>query len=341
MFRKKKQPKLQLKENEVIINKEILKKNIQNIMDGQISHITTDDIKSQEIVDVWNQMIDEKLEEKERYLSAINEVYDDFTKLDCITDIVNEIRELTQVFNVVSSSSEQISTSIDDTVTFVEQVAGSTNNLEKSAIEGGESIRKAFSFVEASFDDVTIINQSIQSLNEKADKINGIVDIVRGIAEQTNLLALNAAIEAARAGEAGKGFSVVADEVRKLAEHTKTSVEDIQNNVNALKEDVMQTTKQTVNSTNNLNQGKGMVDGAIEGINKIVLMTKESNDGIMQITANIQEQTAVTNEITKELNSMSNRANKLQEKSNNIEMVYQQLNQSIKEYKNKMLTRFE
>src|SRR5437667_10612689 len=74
----------------------------------------------------------------------------------------------------------------------------------------------------------------VKCLEEAAQKIGEVVQLINDIASQTNLLALNATIEAARAGEAGKGFAMVAAEVKSLANQTAKATEEVGQRINQI-----------------------------------------------------------------------------------------------------------
>ena len=77
-------------------------------------------------------------------------------------------------------------------------------------------------------------DQQAVKLNNAAQAMSGIVQLIGDITGQINLLALNATIESARAGEAGRGFAVVASEVKNLANQAKQATDTISGEIEAL-----------------------------------------------------------------------------------------------------------
>lgn len=126
------------------------------------------------------------------------------------------------------------------------------------------------------------------SLEDAANEIGNVVQIIADIAEQTNLLALNATIESARAGEAGKGFAVVANEVKDLAGQTGKATEQIREQVTSMQVE----TSAAVNM--------------IKNISKII---EELNMAASSIAAAMDEQTSTTQEISRNVSEAANGAN--------------------------------
>jgi len=143
-------------------------------------------------------------------------------------------------------------------------IAGNASSQSAASLKAGTS---AVGEIRRLVDAVQVIEQSLGSLKSSLSGVRGLSANIQTIASQTNLLALNAAIEAARAGEAGKGFAVVASEVKHLAGQANAATSGINNTVTALANNVGQlisTSTSTVNIAGGVNQGLGVILGALE-----------------------------------------------------------------------------
>lgn len=133
---------------------------------------------------------------------------------------------------------------------------------------------------------------TIRQLDENAQKIGEIVQLVGNIAAQTNLLALNASIEAARAGEHGKGFAVVAEEVRVLADESAKAVQGISSLVTTIQTDVTKVVKEMEQQVkaaaieaNRANETTGNVEAMALKVNGMA-------DSVVEITKFVEHQLA-------------------------------------------------
>ena len=239
-------------------------------------------------------MLDLFCDDRKKILLDMNQLLQTMTKMDFIRDMIKSVNKQADAFHTMAEGSEELAASIEGVAENAGKVAENTNTAQQISVDGVRSISNSIDFVKKSFEDIEAINRQMGSVKEKTQVISQIIDIVKGIADQTNLLALNAAIEAARAGEQGKGFAVVADEVRKLAEHTKVSVADIQKNIGELQTDIDLSVNKISLTASQLGSGKQLVDGAFTSISSISESIDIVNDAIMQVAANTEEQTAVT-----------------------------------------------
>jgi len=175
--------------------------------------------------------------------------------------------------SVVSSASEEVHANVRLVAASAQEVGSSIREVAHSAQEAAGVARKAVAVAERA-------NQTVLHLGESTEQIENVLEVITSIAEQTNILALNAEIEAARAGDAGKGFAVVANEVKELARETARATEDINQRIDAIRE----------NSRD-----------AVATISEIVSIIEGINSTQTTIASAVEEQSAATAEITRSM----------------------------------------
>ncbi len=244
--------------------------------------------------------------------------------------------KLETVGSVVSSASTQLSAQIEQsdrgaaesaqrlseaatamnemnaTVQEVAKNAGSASaasaETKQKAEAGAEVVAKAVQSIEQVHQMSLELKGDMVQLNEHAQDITRIMNVISDIADQTNLLALNAAIEAARAGEAGRGFAVVADEVRKLAEKTMASTNDVGNAIKAIQESTAKSMTGVDQAVERIGEANELASRSGAALEEIVATVEATGDQVNAIATASEEQSAASEEINQsivQVNDMS------------------------------------
>ncbi len=211
-------------------------------------------------------------------------------------EVVKVVKYATDVTALMRSRLEAIRSS-KRTVDDVSSVADAVEQLSASASQIAAEMERSKQMVEEIDKRTVIADAATGQLNQAAESMDGVAQLIQTIASQIKLLSLNATIEAARAGEAGKGFAVVATEVKSLAEQTSSATERIGVEIAAMQGVVRQVVDCLSDIANSVVTVKSVVTGVAAGAQEQTALTagvvtsmrqaKSGVDAINQSLANM------------------------------------------------------
>ena len=192
------------------------------------------------------------------------------------TSVSTGAAEIRAASDDLAQRNEQQAASLEETAAAMNQVTSIVRETASGASEVQRTIAEAHK--EAS-DGGAVVGRAIQAMaaiEQSAQEITQIINVIDSISFQTNLLALNAGVEAARAGDAGKGFAVVANEVRALAQRSADAAKDIKALI--------------TNSTEQVSGGVALVGETGTLLETIVTRVGEISERITEIARSTENQ---------------------------------------------------
>jgi methyl-accepting chemotaxis protein len=143
------------------------------------------------------------------------------------TQIADSIQNQAAQTELIATAINEMTATTKDIAQSITNTSNASDNAHEHVNTGTDIMNKTIFTINELAEKIVDTSSTVSELEENSREIANVLEVINSIADQTNLLALNAAIEAARAGEQGRGFSVVADEVRALAARTQESTGEI------------------------------------------------------------------------------------------------------------------
>ncbi|WXR61327.1 methyl-accepting chemotaxis protein [Peptostreptococcaceae bacterium AGR-M142] len=356
--------------NTITKNIKIMLNKMEDIKNGNLN--TKFNIKSKDELGVLSSYFEDTLVELSKLVLNIKNV--STSLLDASQNLASVSEETSASAEIVAKSIDEISIGAQDQAKDAENSAKTSqelafkfNTLKDNTIQMLESAKEASNVNSssiASIEDLTSktklnidanenIEKIINELNEKTQKIGGILDAISAISVQTNLLALNASIEAARAGEYGKGFAVVAEEIRKLAEESSNAADEVRDIVINIQEDSKKTVESMVNMKNiSIEQSNAVkevnssfdiisksiatITTQINNVNDNVLLLIKDKENIVESIENISaisEETAAASEsVNHSINQQTIAIENVANSAGNLNNIAYELNEEIKKF---------
>ncbi|MDT0595089.1 methyl-accepting chemotaxis protein [Glaciecola petra] len=184
-----------------------------------------------------------------------------------------QVESLNQQVDSILNSVANLDETAQEVAEQADTTSKTTADTSDLATQGVDKVRSSAQLIQSLATNMESSTSKTELLENHAQSIDTVIQVIKDIADQTNLLALNAAIEAARAGEQGRGFAVVADEVRTLAQRTQVSTGQITDIIDTLQ-------KHSKETLHLMQEGQKMVAANVESVNTAATQFEEIHQSV-------------------------------------------------------------
>ena len=253
-------------------------------------------VRSEELAEEQRREQAEK-EERARRVQTLTHEFDSNvgTALDTVGSSAGNMRvtaeTLSSTAEETSAQSSAVAAAAEQASANVQTVAAATEQLSSSIVEISRQVAQASEISATAVGEANRATDMVDGLDQAAQKIGEVVEMITDVAEKTNLLALNATIEAARAGDAGKGFAVVASEVKNLANQTAKATDEIGDQIGS----IQNATQEAVAAIRSITDTISRVD---EISTTIASAVEEQGAATQEIARNVEQAAAGTQDVT-------------------------------------------
>jgi len=227
---------------------------------------------------------------------------------EAVTAVAGNTDAVTQATEQQSEAGAAVAAAVEQLTVSIAQVDDHANSADTQAEGGASQASQALAMIDGAArtianisDRLAASSETMGRLEDSANGISNIIEVIREIADQTNLLALNAAIEAARAGEQGRGFAVVADEVRRLAERTANSTQEITGMIGGVQDSAREAIARMREGQNLASEGVTDTEQARSAMHELASGSQATRDVVRSISHSVREQRAASTEIAQRM----------------------------------------
>lgn len=225
----------------------------------------------------------------------------------------------------VNATSREIATTSESLVRTMNEVGQTVAQTAATAETGRSNLSRMEAAIRQLIKATSSISSQLGVINDKANKISGVVTTINKISDQTNLLSLNAAIEAEKAGEYGKGFSVVARETNRLADQTVIATQDIERMVREMQSSVSSGVMEMDKFAEEVRQGVKEVATISEHLGQVIDQVKALESRFDAVKDGMRNQSEGAQQISEAVDQLSTSADQTRQSLHEFNQATEQL----------------